>query len=327
MHFKNDERIIKLKESIKEYEDALSIYSLRDHQVVKSLKRNGLHSLLLLLSRVFALAMLESIALPGRIINFLPTLVITAISKKKAKEAKMKSSVKIEGRDVLATWKLLIGLVLIPFLNLIYAFLFCWAFPELNAGFLSLFLVILPLIEFGTVLADETERVLWQSIRTIFLGLFKRNQVHVLYEMRCSLRDYIIEIVERLGPELFSNFHKDRVIDKKQHDMEKQQLSPVRKRGLAAADAEGPLKAEGIIHSPIPTRPTSEEASELDNTRKSKSSSPSFGFMRRSPSFDLQLDAIATNFSYMQESFFKKIGDKVSTSIFDDDLAAACDEE
>jgi glycerol-3-phosphate O-acyltransferase/dihydroxyacetone phosphate acyltransferase len=63
----------------------------------------------------------------GRAILNLP-IVITAkgLSAKKAKEALANSSVKIQGRDVLATWKLLVGLVLIPLLYGLYTLIVLW---------------------------------------------------------------------------------------------------------------------------------------------------------------------------------------------------------
>jgi glycerol-3-phosphate O-acyltransferase/dihydroxyacetone phosphate acyltransferase len=54
------------------------------------------------------------------ILNLPIVITAKALSAKKAKEALASSTVKIAGRDVLATWKFLVGLVLIPLLYGLY---------------------------------------------------------------------------------------------------------------------------------------------------------------------------------------------------------------
>lgn len=60
------------------------------------------------------------------ILNLPIVITAKALSAKKAKEALANSSVKVQARDVLATWKLLVGLVLIPLLYGLYTVIVLW---------------------------------------------------------------------------------------------------------------------------------------------------------------------------------------------------------
>lgn len=60
------------------------------------------------------------------ILNLPIVITAKAISAKKAKDALASSSVKVAGRDVLATWKFLVGMVLIPTLYGLYTLIVLW---------------------------------------------------------------------------------------------------------------------------------------------------------------------------------------------------------
>ena len=77
----------------------------------------------LLTYRVVLLLAWTLLALPGTILNGPMFIIASIISRKKAKEALAASVVKIAGRDVLATWKVLIALGVTPVLYLTYAIL------------------------------------------------------------------------------------------------------------------------------------------------------------------------------------------------------------
>lgn len=60
------------------------------------------------------------------ILNLPIVITAKALSAKKAKDALASSSVKVAGRDVLATWKFLVGMVLIPLLYGLYTVIVLW---------------------------------------------------------------------------------------------------------------------------------------------------------------------------------------------------------
>jgi glycerol-3-phosphate O-acyltransferase/dihydroxyacetone phosphate acyltransferase len=68
--------------------------------------------------RALALLLVVIIALPGFLINIPATLVVKWVSLWEAKKAKQASNVKIAGRDVIASYKILIAVVLIPLVHI-----------------------------------------------------------------------------------------------------------------------------------------------------------------------------------------------------------------
>lgn len=71
--------------------------------------------------RVGLLLMWSALALPGVVLNSPIFILAKVISLRKAKEALAASQVKIAGRDVLATWKVLVSLGVAPILYGFYA--------------------------------------------------------------------------------------------------------------------------------------------------------------------------------------------------------------
>jgi glycerol-3-phosphate O-acyltransferase/dihydroxyacetone phosphate acyltransferase len=64
----------------------------------------------------------------------LPMLLTTRyISNKEAAKAAKNSSVKIAGRDVLATWKLMVAIILVPVLHLTYTSIAFLLYGEVGA--------------------------------------------------------------------------------------------------------------------------------------------------------------------------------------------------
>jgi glycerol-3-phosphate O-acyltransferase / dihydroxyacetone phosphate acyltransferase len=139
LHFKDEPRVQQLRVNVMKYNRLVRDLGLRDHQVSQA-KRAYWKTLGLLLYRTFLLSAWSVFALPGVILNGPIFLAATIISRKKAKglpiysdmsripltsysEALAASTVKVAGKDVLATWKVLISLGAAPVLYSFYAFL------------------------------------------------------------------------------------------------------------------------------------------------------------------------------------------------------------
>ena len=67
----------------------------------------------------------SSVKLTGRDVVATWKLMTRYISTPKARAAVRKSSVKLTGRDVVATWKLMVALIVIPLLHIIYTVIAC----------------------------------------------------------------------------------------------------------------------------------------------------------------------------------------------------------
>ncbi|KAI6106656.1 hypothetical protein EDD16DRAFT_1713288 [Pisolithus croceorrhizus] len=108
-HFKDEPRVQKLKADVLEYNRLLRDLGLRDHQVPQA-KKATWKTLSLLLYRSLLLLIWGVLALPGTVLNGPVIVLVSVISRRKAQEAFAASVVKVAGRDVLATWRILICL-------------------------------------------------------------------------------------------------------------------------------------------------------------------------------------------------------------------------
>ncbi|KAI6118381.1 hypothetical protein F5141DRAFT_1290382 [Pisolithus sp. B1] len=108
-HFKDEPRVQKLKADVLEYNRLLRDLGLRDHQVPQA-KKATWKTLSLLLYRSLLLLIWGVLALPGTVLNGPVIVLVSVISRRKAQEAFAASVVKVAGRDVLATWGILICL-------------------------------------------------------------------------------------------------------------------------------------------------------------------------------------------------------------------------
>lgn len=150
-HFKDDPRVIKLRNAVLEYNRKLRDLGIRDHQV-QGAKIEPLSVLGKLLYRSLKVTILGWAALPG-IVLFGPVFIATkVISHRKAKQALKASTVKLRGRDVLATWKFLVALGLVPLLYFVYACLISYYARKWDVfgwGWDSrLYLLLIPLFHF-----------------------------------------------------------------------------------------------------------------------------------------------------------------------------------
>jgi glycerol-3-phosphate O-acyltransferase/dihydroxyacetone phosphate acyltransferase len=119
--FKEDPKVIDLQQRVMAYNQLLKYHGIKDHQVSKTNNNDDARILWLLIKRISLLIILALWAFPGGILNLPVIIVAKVISQKKAEAALKSSTVKIAGRDVLATWKLLVGLVLLPTLYAFYS--------------------------------------------------------------------------------------------------------------------------------------------------------------------------------------------------------------
>lgn len=113
---------MELEERVMAYNQLLKYHGIKDHQVPKT-HVGGAHTILLILKRTLLVLVLALWDFPGAILNLPVVIVANVISQKKAAEALKSSKVKIAGRDVLATWKVLVGLGLVPLLYSFYSML------------------------------------------------------------------------------------------------------------------------------------------------------------------------------------------------------------
>ncbi|KAJ7452457.1 glycerol-3-phosphate O-acyltransferase [Mycena galericulata] len=208
-HFKDEPQIQKVRTDVLKYNRQILDLGIRDHQVPRAQKARW-KTLGLLTYRLCLLIVWTTFALPGTILNAPVFILASVISRRKAKEALAASVVKIAGRDVVATWKILISLGVAPVLYVIYASIATLVL--LSTPFLVLFGV--PIMSHAALKFGEAGRDVLFSIRPLLFALFPGQQRSLdrLKAMRKQLSNEVVEIINTFGPKLYDDFDQWRIL-------------------------------------------------------------------------------------------------------------------
>jgi len=225
--------------------------NIRDHQISYA-KFSSPRVVLTLLYRLGKLATLSIAVLPGTVL-FAPVFIAgKVISIKKSREALAASSVKIKARDVVATWKLLVAMALAPALYTFYTVLLTvWTYKNriggrvpdwvpLSAIVISGYIVF-PAITFASLRFGEVGMDIVKSLRPLVLSLNpgSGNIMHRLRLRRARLVEEVTDVINELGPELFPDFDRQRLVSEKEA-RENADLSPTESRSQSGHRTSDP---------------------------------------------------------------------------------------
>ncbi|KAF9918949.1 hypothetical protein FBU30_011223 [Linnemannia zychae] len=224
LHFKDNPKVIEAKDKVMHYNTQLRYYGLRDHQV--NIRTTRRHAIGLLISRLIQMIFLSCLALPGTLMNLPVAIVARIISNKKAKEALAASTVKIAGRDVLATWKLLVALGLMPVLYFSYSvmvFVYCGRFDlTLKSRLLIAWAAwaLIPFVTYASIRFGEVGVDIFKSIRPLFMSIIpgEEKTMDELRKSRAELQKTITDLINELAPEIYPDFDSTRILDPSPHD-------------------------------------------------------------------------------------------------------------
>ncbi|CEI60977.1 putative acyltransferase [Fusarium venenatum] len=222
--YKNDERITSLTAAVKEYNSQLRYLNLKDHQVQYA-KMNMPKVIFLFIYRSIKLLLLFICTLPGLIL-FAPVFVATRIiSRQKAKTALAGSTVKIRGRDVMATWKILVAIGLAPTLYHIYSAIVTfkvwqdrlWGYVPESVPLWVIYFAMWPFmvgITFASLRFGEVGVDIFKSLRPLLLCLTPTSNynIHRFRIRRAELSAQVTDVINTLGPEMFDDFEKARLV-------------------------------------------------------------------------------------------------------------------
>ncbi|KAJ8651892.1 hypothetical protein O0I10_012537 [Lichtheimia ornata] len=214
--YKDDPKIIELQRNVLAYNQLLKYHGLQDHQV-PDINLRGWRTFFLLLYRVLILFVWGLLAFPGGILNIPILVVAKVISMKKAKEALAASTVKVKGRDVLATWKFLVGLVLIPTLYGLYTLVMFAYTMKQDWTWTWRILVslatwnLLPFVSYASMRFGENGMDVYKSLRPLYMALIDPDSTQNLRENRERLSQEITQVINDYGPKVFSDFDENNV--------------------------------------------------------------------------------------------------------------------
>ncbi|AQZ11565.1 SCT1 (YBL011W) [Zygosaccharomyces parabailii] len=210
--YKNDPRIIGLKKEIMTYNAHLRHYNLPDHLVERD-RMSFIKNLWLLCFRSARLLVMLVLALPG-IIMFLPVFIVAKrISKQKAREALAASTVKIKANDVIATWKILIGMGFAPLLYTLWSILISYLLRNRFSHnklitFMASYLAC-SAVTYSALLVGDIGMDTFKSLRPLYLSITTPQGLRDLQKERNALAEKITSLINTLGPELFPDFDAD----------------------------------------------------------------------------------------------------------------------
>lgn len=205
LSYKDDVKIIALRNKILKYNRRLQDLGIRDHQV-EAATRKSWKSAGLLLYRVWLLVIWGLLALPGAMLHLPVFLTAKYISHKKAKEALANSTVKIKARDVIGSWKVLVSLALIPLLYLYYVILTTYiattygdqiGLNDFLIRWSPLFaLLSLPYLGISALKFGEVGMDIYKSLPPLFVSLLPWNERELskIKRMRQELSNELADI-------------------------------------------------------------------------------------------------------------------------------------
>lgn len=256
-HYKDDPRIVGLKKSVNAYNKQLWLLGVRDHQVEYA-KFSVAKVVFTLLYRVGKLSVMAIGTLPGLIL-FAPVFIASKIiSNHKSREAVAASTVKLQGRDVMATWKLLVAMALAPSLYALYTcILTYWTYKNRVQGYVPewvpLWMVVgfgctfFPAVTFAALRFGETGMDIFKSLRPLVLSLnpTSANTLHKLREDRARLSKEVTDVINTLGPEMFPDFDHARIVadpfgDESSFQQQEQPRTPKSPGSMSRAMSLGP---------------------------------------------------------------------------------------
>ncbi|KAJ4524985.1 Glycerol-3-phosphate/dihydroxyacetone phosphate acyltransferase [Exophiala dermatitidis] len=239
--YKDDPRVVELKKDVLDYNRELRALGIRDHQVEwgNAAKRPRWYVLGTLIYRLGELLFMGIGTLPG-LAMFWPVFVTTkVISVKKSREALAASTVKIKGRDVIATWKLLVAMAFAPALYIYYTVVVSlWLAYNRRGGYYTyrvpwwmvartyvpdfvpmwlfsiLFFILCICVTFAALRIGEIGMDIVKSLPPLFVALNPRSSSRIvqLRQKRERLSAKVTDVINTLGPEVFPDFDAKRIV-------------------------------------------------------------------------------------------------------------------
>ncbi|KAI9284072.1 hypothetical protein BC943DRAFT_361418 [Umbelopsis sp. AD052] len=193
----------KLLQQVRDYNQTLLQFGIRDHQVER-LNLTPLQATKLLVIRVFKLFSFAVLAIPSAVLNLPIIALCKYISHRKQKSALAGSSVKILGKDVVATWKIIVACFATPTLYAAYSLLY---FVHLGKHYPAMSRrrrtiraliswAIQPILHYSLMRCGETGIATYRSIKPLFLAITDPNASKRIKDMRMGLSKDITDYVQ-----------------------------------------------------------------------------------------------------------------------------------
>jgi glycerol-3-phosphate O-acyltransferase / dihydroxyacetone phosphate acyltransferase len=158
-------------------------------------------------------------ALPGTIMLFPLSTSIQFYAERERIKALKGSTVKINANDVLASAKIVAYMGTFPiylsFFTYVFNRILRWYFEYDRADaylYTLAFFVLFPIVQLISIRSHDGVKTHYSNFQGRFLSLFYTDQVDLIKSTRKALKQKVRSVVDRVGPQVFKNFDKMRLI-------------------------------------------------------------------------------------------------------------------
>jgi len=309
--YKDDPRVVDVKKDVNDYNRRLRSLRVKDHQVEwgNIHERRWWYVLAVLIYRLVELLVLFAGTLPG-LAMFWPVFVTTkVISMKKQREALAASTVKLQGRDVITTWKLLVAMAFAPTLYIYYMVIITlWLAYNRREGYytyqvpwwmrtrsyvpdwvplwvFSVYsLALYVALTFAALRIGEIGMDVLKSLPPLFVALDPRSSgaLTELRHRREALAKKVTNLINELGPEVYPDFDANRIVADPYKAGAYQSKYREMPEGIRIEEATEPSTPTSLTFDKEPTTPTGKSFGMLPRN-ESFGNIGAFGFFASRP--------------------------------------------
>ncbi|EED19702.1 glycerol-3-phosphate O-acyltransferase, putative [Talaromyces stipitatus ATCC 10500] len=240
--FRHEPKVIQLARDVRAYNRQLKALGVQDHQVEWGNVRRRPWSMVLLtlLYRIGELIMLGLGTLPSLALFWPVFVTARAISHSKQRKALANSSVKMDGRDVVGSWKILVAMGFAPALYTWYTVIVTvWLYYCRNDGYYSsvvpwwinarsyvpdsvplrvftvFFFGLMIAVSFAGLRIGEIGMDILKSLPPLFIALNPSSSSALikLRNQRRAVVAQVINVINTFGPEIFPDFEYEKLVD------------------------------------------------------------------------------------------------------------------
>lgn len=195
---KDKPQVQELLHRVAKYNNRLKQFKIHDRRVSLGGADivEPLDALAMLGLRFFILLLYAVALVPGLILASPLLLLAEGVSQAKAKQAVKGSRVKLEGRDVLGTWKVLVGMIMTPILHFMYTSGIAYLVGYRHA---VLYFFWMPFVSGTSIIASESFIDVARSIGPLWILIFDRTAGAELRRSRIQLQRDVRQVAQELG--------------------------------------------------------------------------------------------------------------------------------
>ena len=290
---RDEPEVKQLGQDILRYNEHLKYYNVPDH-CVSSARVDFMTNLCLLVYRCVFITVALALALPG-ILMFSPIFLLSNhISKKKARTALAKSSVKIKANDVIATWKILMGMGFAPLLYILWSTIITYvvvARKRYTSHWICVYFITYALcviVTYSALIVGDRGMDTLKSLRPLYLSLTSPSGLKKLQREREELTQRIVTMMNVFGADVHPDFdsesfakeyRSDDVLQERKNTEIRRRKLLRRKRERKNAEEESELSSMHEVESELTGADS--DAVSLVNSDNSLSNIPLFSSIGR----------------------------------------------